>query len=143
MSILNNDVIWLDSYKDFPNSQESDKDIHAEVDTKTGKIYAIRGLATEEEIEHERAHIYLKHSSDNPITFYKLMKEELKADLMAYQKLGKPEHIKGHLIARINEAYREYGIPFNVAVGIIRKELNELNVPKTWKEDLSEIVKEY
>ena len=143
MGILDNDVIWLDNYTQFPDYEENNKDVHAEVDTKTGKIYAIRGLATEEEIEHERVHLYLKHSADAPLTFYKLMKEELKADLIAYQRLGKPEHIKGHLMARINEAYREYGISFNVSTGIIRKELSELNVPKAWKEDLTEIVKEY
>jgi len=136
-------VKWVDKYQDIPEGMEPTRDDLALVDTETGRIYAIKGKTRIEDLEHEFGHVALGHSNKNPRNPNQYIREELEAELYAYQRVGRPKHITGYLRRLLYDLCEyEYKVSKQRGIKIIEKELFFLPVPREWEDDFYKVKKE-
>jgi hypothetical protein len=133
---------WVSSWRDIP-SKSVDSTVHGWCKPKTGEIYAIKGITSKADVEHEKYHVLKKHP-DNPRDYRDFVQQELEATHYAYQKTGQPSHILKQLNAIFNDVVINlYRVSPIVALNTIKSKLYSLAIPETWKEDYSKLVKEY
>jgi hypothetical protein len=111
---------------------------------KRQRIYLVKGKTSKSDRLHEEGHIAYGHYQDKKyITVRQYMLDELNADLYAYERIGKPEHIKMKLRGIINEMVERSGLsPMVVYNGLRSLVFNLEGVPQTWKDDVTELRKE-
>jgi hypothetical protein len=136
-------VKWVERYQDIPKSHEATKEDLALVDVETGRIYAIKGKTRIEDLEHEYGHVALGHGNKNPRSPNQYVREELEAELYAYQHVGRPKHIAGYLRRLLYDiCEHEYKVSRKRGIKILEKELFSLPVPEEWEEDFFRVKKE-
>jgi len=149
-------VVWVDSWKDIVKSvleegEELSEEVVAEYEEiyggaspsegldasynkDTDTIYAVRGKATDFDVEHEKYHALrvregsLPTSKQNPKDF---VDEELMADKYAYDKIGHFDddygyHIGGIIYDLTRGSYRLNPVK---AMDTVRGKLEEINAP--------------
>lgn len=70
-----------------------------------GKVYVYRKNMPKFSMEHEKAHTQIeKDKTKSPKGVISWLDDEIKADLLTYQKTGQPKSISGYLNARFDDA---------------------------------------
>ncbi len=144
-------VTWVKSWRDIPSSEEAinptSSDILARYVSKEKMIYAIKGKTSPSILEHEKYHAMKAQTNgvqkdENPSSF---IAEELEADRYAYEKTGKPHHIKQTLRALVLELWKARWfkkVPPSKALSIIEKQLIKVKPPLAWLEDYKSLMDE-
>lgn len=136
-------VKWVEKYQEIPEGMEPSGEDLALVDTATGRIYAIKGRTKIEDLEHEYGHVALGHGPRNPRSPNQYVREELEAELYAYQRVGRPKHIAGYLRRLLYDiCEHEYKVSRRRGIKILEKELLALPLPDEWEEDFYKVKKE-
>ncbi len=134
-------VRWVKSWRELPGGTSS---AYGHVTSK-GVIYGIKGKTTKADVEHEKAHIALGHSSKSYPTAAGHVRQEIQATYVAYSKIGQPKHILSLLRGIYNDlAYREYRGAYktpNKILKVIKTNLNRYPIPKEWKQDFHTLVR--
>lgn len=133
-------VIWVDSWQDIP-CKNPDATLQGWSDPKTGKIYAIRGVTSKADVEHEKYHAFKKHP-EWPRDYKAFVLQEIEATKYAYDKIGQPAHIKEKLRAIFNDTMRKYNVRPTQVITAIENALDDVIAPDSWKQDFKQVVKE-
>ena len=129
-------VVWVDSWRDIPVvGNRWDSSIKGYFDPNTNTIYAIKGITTKAEVEHEKYHSLKGHEGipKDPAVF---ARREFEAHKYAYDKIGQPKHIKMTLRGIFDEITENtYTVAPKEAIAIIEEEFNRVNPPEAWIDD--------
>jgi hypothetical protein len=135
-------IKWVDSWRDIP-APDADKSMSGYYDHNTDTIYAIKGITTPADLEHEKYHSIKKHGDipTNPEIF---VSDEFEASKYAYDKIRTPRHILMILRATFNDlTINEYKLKPSEAMDIIHKQLLAINPPQEWLNDYKKLETEY
>ena len=136
-------VVWLDSWKEQYGFEPTES---AHYNRKTNIIYAIKGRAKINTIEHERSHAiqYLtsREHYDKENTPEEYVLHELEAEKYAYQKTGKPKRLYDILIALHTDLfYNVYKLNVIDATNLLEKTLKQIDPPYRWLDDFARVKK--
>jgi len=137
-------TVWVDSWRDLPREKETigadapSESIKGYYDEDTNTIYAIKGVTTEHELEHEKYHQLKKHTeTTDPRQF---TREELEAEKYAFDKLGKDADFLSTLRAILNDlTIYSYKLKPQEALGMMKEEFDKVNPPESWYEDFKQL----
>lgn len=137
-------IHWINNWKEAPFEMEHSAQIQAVSFPKKREIWAIRGRATESVLQHEIAHVKKQHSL-YPLQSSKYIRDELEAELVAYEKTGSPQRIVEHLRGIVNGAHELYERDFP---WLIREVGNQLQIfgdriPDSWYNSYYELIQGY
>jgi len=140
-------IKWVDSWRELPEDGRKST-VTAYTDSHTGIIYAIKGVTSKADIEHEKYHASVigKYSKpdDEYIKTNLYIREELEANKKSYDTIRKPTHIIGQLRAIFNDVSINLGeTPPQEAMQLINEELKRVNPPQEWLDDYKILEKEY
>ncbi len=130
------EVIWVDSQKDLPGDYHGAYEAVSDTDKKT--IYIIKD-ASKGTLEHEKYHILQKHPNKpkKPVDY---LRQELEAELYAYNKIGYPRQIKGRLVGWANDIlWRRYDNSSEDTIETFNSVINDLALPDRWISDWTSI----
>jgi len=131
-------VVWVNSWRDIPlpiTGKGWGSIVKAYHDPNTNTIYAIKGVTTKAQLEHEKYHSLKGHEGipADPVVF---VRREFEAHKYAYDKIGQPKHIKMTLRGIFDDITETtYTVAPREAIAILEKEFNRVNPPETWRED--------
>jgi len=138
-------IKWVDSWRDMPKGKGIGCSTRGYSDPETDTIYAIKGITSQAEIEHEKYHRLKEHEGlpKDPKIF---VRQELEAHKYAYDKIKAPRNILQSLRGIFNDlgskAY-DYDIDKHEAMAILKSELDRINPPKAWKNDFGKVESEF
>lgn len=129
------------SYKEIPKEVDGTyqpKSIQGLSFPSEREMYVIKGKTSESWKQHEIGHIVKGHKESHykPEVF---VRQELVANLYAYDKTGSPKHILQHLKGIFNTLNRDYKLSSSRALAIIRNEMGKLSIPDGWKKDYTDL----
>lgn len=132
-------VTWVDSWRDIP-CKNPIHSLHGWSDPKTGEIYAIRGVTSKADVEHEKYHTMKRHP-DKPRNYRDYALQEIEATKYSYDKVGQPAHIKEKLRGIINDMMPtyEYNVKLSQIIESLKDALDAVIAPKTWYQDLNAV----
>ncbi len=140
-------IKWVKSREDIPSGSEH-PGAEGMYDKKTNTIYAIKGVTSAAELEHEKYHAIKNqihgiqkrgHASD-------YVAEEMQANKYAYSKTGNPRGIlqmlRVYLIELVAGKDSVRHVKPSRALELIRRELLKVNPPDTWLDSYRKLVSE-
>ena len=136
------DIIEVKSWRDIPVDFYPGSGVEGIYDSKTGKIYIVKG--SPESVKYHEEYHALKRHPDKPRDFANYVRQEIEAHLYSYGKTGRPKHLLQKLRAIFNDLiWHVYRVNPRKALDTIRVVIfEEYDVPPGWKEDFFKLRKE-
>lgn len=136
------DVVWVDSWRAIP-APDADSSLKAYHDPKTDTIYAIKGVTTQAEVEHERYHSLMGHE-DVPEEPRIHARHELEGHKYAYERMEAPKHVLQKLRAIFNDLVQnQYDVEPHEAMAVLESEFERINPPLEWRDDFHKLQSEF
>jgi hypothetical protein len=145
--ILRPKTKWVNSWDEKPKDKAQMKankvrpsEIGGLYDPNTHRITAVRGKIKDWQILHEEGHSRQRFAGTSNPSVHAY--NEIKADMFAYKKIGKPRHNRGHLNFTFLELGDRYKLSDNQALQCILDALRKAHAPREWFDDFDKLVKE-
>lgn len=114
---------------------------HAQI---SGKTIYVTSKTSKHSLEHEKGHYALGHNVLNyPAQARHYVREEIDANLYAYEKTGQPKGIITRLYGIFSEVKHNYKIPTDLIVSYIREQIIRKEIPPKWKSDFITFMRKY
>ena len=129
-------IKWID-----PKKEKVPSFLEGEI--RGGKIFLVKGKASDLTKAHERAHIALGHFKHRDITPEMYVRGELDAQLYTYKRLKKPVRLITDLRGILLSLKDAWDVPYKRGLKLLSDEVGRReNIPVSWKRDLDKVRKE-